>query len=247
MKVICVIPARYSSTRLPGKPLAMIAGKPMIQHVYERAREAKLPAGVLVATDNEQVFTAVKDFGGEAVMTSPHHPTGTDRLAEVAARLDDVDVIVNVQGDEPLIEPTIIDQLAGEFLTIADLKMATLAAPLLETEYDMPSAVKVVTDLEGYALYFSRSLIPHPRNQVDGQSFYKHIGIYAYRRDFLLKYAALPPTPLEKTESLEQLRALEHGHRIKVLKTEFASVGVDTPEDLELVNAIIAGRRGSAI
>ena len=245
MKAICVIPARYSSTRLPGKPLALIAGKPMIQHVYERAREAKLPARVLVATDHEQVFSAVKAFGGEVVMTSPHHPTGTDRLAEVAARLEDVDVIVNVQGDEPLIEPSIIDQLAGEFVHTPELTMATLAAPLLETEYHMPSAVKVVTDLAGYALYFSRSLIHHPRNQVAGQTFYKHIGIYAYRRDFILKFAALPPTPLEKVESLEQLRALEHGYRIKVLKTEFASVGVDTPEDLERVNAIIAGRRGT--
>jgi 3-deoxy-manno-octulosonate cytidylyltransferase (CMP-KDO synthetase) len=246
MKIICVIPARYSSTRLPGKPLALIAGKPMIQHVYERASEAKRPDQVLVATDHEQVFSAVKAFGGEVVMTSPHHATGTDRLAEVAARLEGADVIVNVQGDEPLIEPSVIDQLAAEFYQMDSLMMATLAAPLLETEFNMPSAVKVVTDLEGYALYFSRSLIPHPRNQVPGQIFYKHIGIYAYRRDFLLKYAALPPTPLEKAESLEQLRALEHGYRIKVLKTEFASVGVDTPEDLERVNAIIAGKGGSA-
>ena len=246
MKIICVIPARYSSTRLPGKPLALIAGKPMIQHVYERALEAKRPDGVLVATDHEQVYNAVKAFGGEVVMTSPHHPTGTDRLAEVAARLADVDVIVNVQGDEPLIEPDVIDRLAGEFYQTPNLTMATLAAPLLEAEYHMPSAVKVVTDLAGYALYFSRSLIPHPRNQIAGQVFYKHIGVYAYRRDFLLKYAALPPTPLEKAESLEQLRALEHGFRIKVLKTEFASVGVDTPEDLERVNAIITGKRGLA-
>lgn len=242
MKIICVIPARYSSTRLPGKPLALIAGKPMIQHVYERAREAKEPDRVLIATDHEQVYNAVKAFGGEVVMTSPHHPTGTDRLAEVAARLEGTDVIINVQGDEPLIDPAVIDQLAAEFLQTSDLMMATLAAPLLESEYNMPSAVKVVTDLAGYALYFSRSLIPYPRNQVDGQVAYKHIGIYAYRRDFLLKYAALPPTPLEKAESLEQLRALEHGYRIKVLKTEFASVGVDTPEDLERVNAIIAGK-----
>ncbi len=242
MKIICVIPARYSSTRLPGKPLALIAGKPMIQHVYERAREAKEPDRVLIATDHEQVYNAVKAFGGEVVMTSPHHPTGTDRLAEVAARLEGTDVIINVQGDEPLIDPAVIDRLAAEFLQTPDLMMATLAAPLLESEYNMPSAVKVVTDLAGYALYFSRSLIPYPRNQVDGQVAYKHIGIYAYRRDFLLKYAALPPTPLEKAESLEQLRALEHGYRIKVLKTEFASVGVDTPEDLERVNAIIAGK-----
>lgn len=247
MKVICVIPARYSSTRLPGKPLAMIAGKPMIQHVYERARQAKRPGGVIVATDHEQVFGAVRAFGGEVVMTSPDHPTGTDRLAEVAARLEGVDVIINVQGDEPLIDPAVIDQLAEEFYHDPALMMATLAAPLADEEYHMPSAVKVVTDLAGYALYFSRSLIPHPRNQnVAGLTYLKHIGIYAYRRDFLRKFAALPPTPLEKAESLEQLRALEHGYRIKVIKSEFASVGVDTPEDLERVNAILTAQGGAA-
>jgi 3-deoxy-manno-octulosonate cytidylyltransferase (CMP-KDO synthetase) len=247
MKIICVIPARYSSTRLPGKPLAMIAGKPMIQRVYERASEARRPDGVLVATDHEQVFSAVKAFGGQVVMTSPDHPTGTDRLAEVAAHLEDVDVIINVQGDEPLIAPAVIDRLAEEFHHDPGLKMATLAAPLADEEYHMPSAVKVVTDLAGYALYFSRSLIPHPRNQsVAGLTYLKHIGIYAYRRDFLLKYAALPPTPLEKAESLEQLRALEHGYRIKVITSEFASVGVDTPEDLERVNAIYTAQGGAA-
>ncbi len=246
MRIICVIPARYSSTRLPGKPLAVIAGKPMIQHVYERASEAKLPCRVLVATDHEQVFSAVKAFGGEVMMTSPHHPTGTDRLAEVAARHEDADVIINVQGDEPLIEPAVIDQLAGEFYQAPGLLMATLAAPLAEAEYHVPSVVKVVTDLAGYALYFSRSLIPYPRNPANGLTYYKHIGIYAYRRDFLLKFAALPPTPLEKAESLEQLRALEHGYRIKVLSTDFISVGVDTPEDLERANAILATQGGSA-
>ncbi len=246
MKIICVIPARYSSTRLPGKPLALIAGRPMIQHVYERASEAKLPCRVLVATDHDQVFSAVRAFGGEVMMTSPLHPTGTDRLAEVAARHEDADVIINVQGDEPLIEPVVIDQLAGEFQRDPELMMATLAAPLAEDESHMPSVVKVVTDLAGYALYFSRSLIPYPRNPANGLTYLKHIGIYAYRRDFLLKYAALPPTPLEKAESLEQLRALEHGYRIKVLATDFTSVGVDTPEDLERVNAIIAAQGGSA-
>lgn len=245
MRIICVIPARYSSTRLPGKPLAVIAGKPMIQHVYERTSQAKLPCRVLVATDHEQVLGAVRAFGGEVMMTSPHHPTGTDRLAEVAARHEDADVIINVQGDEPLIEPAVIDQLAGEFHQAPGLLMATLAAPLAETEYHVPSVVKVVTDLAGYALYFSRSLIPYPRNPANGLTYYKHIGIYAYRRDFLIKFAALPPTPLEKAESLEQLRALEHGYRIKVLSTDFTSVGVDTPEDLDRVNAILAAQGGS--
>ncbi|MDT8903801.1 3-deoxy-manno-octulosonate cytidylyltransferase [Anaeroselena agilis] len=245
MRIICVIPARYSSTRLPGKPLAVIAGKPMIRHVYERASQAKLPCRVLVATDHEQVFAAVKAFGGEVMMTSPHHPTGTDRLAEVAARHEDADVIINVQGDEPLIEPAVIDQLAEEFHRSPGLAMATLAAPLAEDEHQAPSVVKVVTDLEGYALYFSRSLIPYPRNPANGPAYQKHIGIYAYRRDFLLKFAALAPTPLEQAESLEQLRALEHGYRIKVLAANFTSVGVDTPEDLEKVNAIIAAQGGS--
>ena len=245
MRIVCVIPARYSSTRLPGKPLALIAGKPMIQHVWERARKAGRPDEVLVATDHEQVYNTVKAFGGQVVMTSPRHPTGTDRLAEVAARLDDVDVIINVQGDEPLIAPEIIDQLAGVFYDAPDLMMATLATPLAEEEYNVPSAVKVVTDLAGNALYFSRSLIPFPRAASPGLTFYKHIGIYAYRREFLLRFAVLPPTPLEKAESLEQLRALEHGYRIKVLKTDFQSIGVDTPEDLERVNAIIVGQGGA--
>lgn len=240
MKILCVIPARYSSTRLPGKPLAMIAGKPMIQHVYERARLATRPETVLVATDHELVYRAVQDFGGDVIMTSPDHLTGTDRLAEVAGQYPDADIIINVQGDEPLIAPEIIDLLAGAFDGQPELKMATLMTEMDKEEYNLASAVKVVTSLDGYALYFSRSLLPYPRNnKLPGGSLpvYKHIGIYAYRRDFLLAYAALPPTPLELTESLEQLRALEHGYKIKVLKTDFRSIGVDTPEELEKVNA----------
>jgi len=221
---------------LPGKPLADIAGKPMIQRVYERACLARRPQQVLVATDHQLVYDAVRKFGGNVIMTSPDHPTGTDRLAEVAEHYPDVDVIINVQGDEPLIAPEIIDQLAGAFDNDPDLKMATLATVMDEREYNMPSAVKVVTNLAGDALYFSRSLLPYPRVNI-GQPVYKHIGIYAYRRDFLLTYAKLPPTPLERTESLEQLRALEHGYRIKVLITDFKSIGVDTPEDLDRVNA----------
>lgn len=240
MNFLCVIPARYASTRLPGKPLAAIAGKPMIQHVYERAKKAQRPKQVLIATDHALVYDAVKAFGGTVMLTSPDHPTGTDRLAEVARAYSDIDVIINVQGDEPLIEPAIIDQLAGAFDNNADLVMATLATEMDASEYHTPSAVKVVTDLNGYALYFSRSLLPYPRVQHDALKVYKHIGIYAYRRDFLLKYADLPSTPLEKAESLEQLRALEHGFRIKVLKTDFKSIGVDTPEDLERVNKLLS-------
>ncbi|MCX7780730.1 MAG: 3-deoxy-manno-octulosonate cytidylyltransferase [Negativicutes bacterium] len=240
-KILCVIPARFASTRLPGKPLADIAGKPMIQHVYERASQAQTPQAVLVATDHPKVFDAVRAFGGQAMLTSPDHPTGTDRLAEVARSYTDVDVIINVQGDEPLIAPEVIDRLGRAFAEEPGLVMATLMTEMEEEEYYTPSAVKVVTDLKGYALYFSRSLLPYPRNPHSEMRVYKHIGIYAYRRDFLLHYASLAPTPLERAESLEQLRALEHGYKIKVLATDFKSIGVDTPEDLEKVNRLLKG------
>lgn len=241
MNVLCIIPARYSSTRLPGKPLANIAGKPMVQHVYERAVLAKRPGQVLVATDHALVYETVLKFGGQAIMTSPEHLTGTDRLAEVAGQFPEVDLIINVQGDEPLVPPQIIDQLAAAFDGHPELQMATLMTEMDQSEYNTPSAVKVVTDLQGYALYFSRSLLPFPRND-HSVPVYKHVGIYAYRRDFLLTYAKLDPTPLEKTESLEQLRALEHGYRIKVLKTDFKSIGVDTMEDLEKVNLLFKNK-----
>ena len=238
MKVLCVIPARYASTRLPGKPLSMICGKPMIQRVYEQACKAELPEKVVVATDHELVFDAVKAFGGNVIMTSPDHPSGTDRLAEVALNYSDVDVIVNVQGDEPMIPPEVIDELAQAFEEDSGLSMATLKVEMQKEDYDNPAAVKVVTDLNGYALYFSRSQIPYPRNMPADYKVFKHVGIYAYRRDFLLKYAALAPTSLERAESLEQLRALENGYKIKVLESDFQGVGVDTPEDLARVNEI---------
>lgn len=239
MNILCVIPARYSSTRLPGKPLADIAGKPMIQHVYERAALAKKPTTVLVATDHPLVYQAVHSFGGTVMMTSADHPTGTDRLAEVAEHFSTADIIINVQGDEPLIDPQVIDELAAAFEQDTDLAMATLMTEMPDHELTSPNAVKVITDINGYALYFSRSLIPFPRVKEVGLSVHKHLGIYAYRRDFLLKYAKLAPTPLERTESLEQLRALEHGYKIKVIKTNFQSIGVDTLEDLERVNQLL--------
>ena len=238
MKAICVIPARYSSTRLPGKPLKLIAGVPMICRVYDRASQAKLIDKAIVATDDERIFKAVKEYGGEVMMTRADHPTGTDRLAEVAAAFDDVDVIVNVQGDEPLIEPSLIDDLISLFNDDIDLQMATVSTELKEeSEINNPNNVKVISDLNGYALYFSRSVIPYPRN-TGKSKVYKHIGIYAYRRDFLLKYAKMSPTPLEQSESLEQLRALENGYKIKVLKSDNQFIGVDTEEDLKLVNEI---------
>jgi len=238
MKTICVIPARYSSTRLPGKPLKLIAGVPMICRVYDRASKAKLIDKAIVATDDERIFNAVKKYGGESMMTRADHPTGTDRLAEVAAAFENVDLIVNVQGDEPLIDPSLIDNLISLFDDDSDLQMATVATELKEeSEINNPNNVKVISDLNGYALYFSRSVIPYPRNA--GKSpVYKHIGIYAYRRNFLLKYAKMLPTPLEKSESLEQLRALENGYKIKVLHSDNKFIGVDTEEDLKLVNDI---------
>ena len=238
MKVLCVIPARYASTRLPGKPLALIAGKPMIQHVYERACHAVMPQEVVVATDSKIVADAVKEFGGKVMMTSPDHPSGTDRLAEVALSYPDIDVIVNVQGDEPMIPPEVIDRLAQAFADDNDLKMATLKTLMGEEDYNNPNAVKVVTDQNGYALYFSRSLLPYPRNRKADFKVYKHVGIYAYRRSFLLSYAAYEPTPLEQIEGLEQLRVLENGQRIKVLESKFQGIGIDTQEDLDAINAL---------
>ena len=238
MKILCVIPARYASTRLPGKPLADIVGKPMIQHVYERSAQATIPQQVVVATDDEKVFQAVQQFGGKVVMTSSEHQTGTDRLAEVASKYAEVDVIINVQGDEPLIDPKVIDELAREFLNDTALQMASVMSIMDTEDYQNPNAVKVVTDLNNNALYFSRSLLPYPR--VAGKAnVYKHIGIYAYKKDFLLKFAKLEPTPLEQSESLEQLRALENGYKIKMIKTKAKFIGVDSIEDLQTVNELL--------
>ncbi|MBQ6297368.1 MAG: 3-deoxy-manno-octulosonate cytidylyltransferase [Selenomonadaceae bacterium] len=238
MKSICVIPARYSSTRLPGKPLKDICGKPMICRVYERSSLAKSVAEVIVATDDERIFQAVEKNHGRAMMTRVDHKTGTDRLAEVAEKFPDVEVIVNVQGDEPLIEPSLIDELVAEFSKDKNLQMATVATELLDAEeMNNPNNVKVVLDKNNNALYFSRSLIPYPRN-VGKAKVFKHIGIYAYRRNFLLDYAKMEPTPLEQSESLEQLRALENGFKIRVIKSSCRFVGVDTEEDLKLVNEI---------
>lgn len=237
MNVLCVIPARFASTRLPGKPLKDIAGKPMICRVYDRASQAAKISKTIVATDDERILNAVQEHGGEAMMTRKDHPTGTDRLAEVAASFPEAELIINVQGDEPLIEPSLIDELAGVFEQDPELQMATVKTEITdEEEKTNPNNVKVVTDKNGYALYFSRSLMPYPRHE--GCPVYKHIGIYAYKRDFLLQYAKMESTPLESAESLEQLRALENGYRIKVVETKAKFVGVDTAEDLEKVNEI---------
>lgn len=249
MKITAIIPARYGSTRFPGKALADILGRPMIQHVYERTRQATLINQTIVATDDQRIADAVISFGGDVVMTSPKHETGTDRLAEVAAKLD-CDLVVNVQGDEPLIEPAMIDQAIRPFLTDSSIKMGTLKSRI-QQQGDLlsPNLVKVVTNGDDNALYFSRSPIPFYRDswqtllntdfKPEQQPCFKHVGLYVYRRDFLLEYAAWPQTSLEVAEKLEQLRALENGVKIKVIETEFESVGVDTPQDLEKVIKLI--------
>lgn len=242
MKITAVIPARYASTRFPGKALAEIDGRPMIQHVYQRTAQSRLVGRVIVATDDLRIADAVTAIGGEAIMTSTGHETGTDRLAEVAAGLD-ADIIVNVQGDEPLIDPAMIDLAIQPLLEEADLQMATVKSRIkCLHDFLSPNVVKVVTDNRGNALYFSRSPLPFFRDKwkdLKDESFccgkllcYKHVGLYVYRRDFLLKFAALPAAFLETSEKLEQLRAIENGVKIRVVETDFESIGVDTPDDL---------------
>lgn len=251
MRVTAVIPARYASSRFPGKPLAEIHGKPMIQWVYERTAQSQTVARVIVATDDERIAAAVRAFGGEVCMTRADHPTGTDRLAEVAAGLED-DLIVNVQGDEPLIDPMMIDEAVAPLLADPTAVMGTLMSRIDSVEdFLSPNVVKVVPDGKGNALYFSRAPVPFPRDYQDDLAahfekltLYRHIGLYVYRRPFLLTFPTLPATPLERTEQLEQLRALEHGYGIKVALTARVSHGVDTPADLERVRRAAAELAG---
>ncbi len=233
MKILGVIPARYGSTRFEGKPLVMIEGYTMIEWVYRRALKSNLDS-VVIATDDERIYNEVIRFKGNVVMTSKNHPTGTDRIAEVAKKYSDYELIINIQGDEPLIEPEMINSLIEPFKENTELVMGTLKHKIKE-EKDVinPNIVKVITDKNDFAIYFSRSPIPYDRNEF--KNYYRHIGIYAYKNDFLLKYSAMLPTELEKAESLEQLRAIENGHKIKVINTEFEVKGVDTPKDLEEV------------
>jgi len=241
--VVAIIPARYASTRLPGKPLADIAGRPMIQHVYERAARARGVARALVATDDERIADAVRAFGGDLVMTGTH-ATGTDRLAEVARGLD-ADVLVNVQGDLPLLDPDTIAACVAVFQDDATLEMASLMTPIRDdAEYRNPNVVKVVTRADGCALYFSRSPLPYWRGDRGAALFgRRHIGLYAYRRDALLTLAAAPRSALECAEELEQLRALERGMRIRMIEVDSAPPEVDTAEDLERVRRLVEGQR----
>ena len=237
MKIIGIIPARYASTRFPGKPLADILGKPMIQHVYERAKKAESLCEVLVATDDARIYDCVKSFGGHAVMTASELPNGTARC-EQAVRLwgGNADAVINIQGDEPLLDPVMIDE-AAELLR--EDECVTLCRELSE-DFTNPNAVKVVISQDGHALYFSRSVIPYKRNKSD-LPFYQHIGIYGYSIDFLKKYVSLPASPLSEAESLEQLKILEHGLkiRVKVTSSGHESIGVDTPEDLRRVREVM--------
>jgi len=244
MKVAAFIPARYASTRLPGKPLADIHGKTLVERVYERACDCALIDTVTVATDDDRIFMAVKAFGGEVVMTSADHRSGADRIAEAVAMDPEADIIVNIQGDEPLISPVAVDSAIRPLLENPDVDMSTLKTAITdEAEFFDPHSVKVVTDARGRALYFSRSPIPYsarPFNERKGPPF-KHIGLYVYRRDFILNFSDLGHSPLEDSESLEQLRVLEHGHIIEVVETDYNPVSVDTPEDLLQVREIFAG------
>lgn len=241
-KTAIIIPARYGSSRLEGKPLLKVAGKPVIQWVYEKAMRAKLADMIIVATDDERIYNAVKAFGGEVEMTSINHKCGSDRIREVVDRHPEISYIVNLQGDEPLIEPSAIDEVIKnvKYDDLADI--STLVRVLHdENEINNPNLVKCVKDKNGFALYFSRSKIPYERNPIEGE-FYGHLGIYGYKREALVKMASLARTPLEKTESLEQLRALENGMKIKTSVVDFVPVGIDTADDLEKFRQIVEKR-----
>jgi len=241
MKVAAFIPARYASTRLPGKPLADIHGKTLVERVYERAQACSLIDTIIVATDDERIFEAVKGFGGEAVMTSADHRSGADRIAEAVQKVHEAGIIVNIQGDEPLISPEAVDSAIRPLLEDPGVDISTLKTAITEeAEFLDPHAVKVVTDSRGRALYFSRSPIPYFSGAFDDRKTrpFKHIGLYVYRRDFILNFSDLPHSPLEDSESLEQLRALEHGRVIEVIETDYNPVSVDTPEDLTRVREI---------
>lgn len=260
MPAIVIIPSRYASSRFPGKPLCLLSGKPMIRHVYERAKKARLVQDVFVATDNKLIYDTVEGFGGKAIMTSEAHQSGTDRIAEAVQKLQTTDIIVNVQGDEPMIHPQMVDDV----ISLMDDDRASIGtlAKRIENIIEAldPNIVKVVFNAEGFALYFSRAPIPYHRDSnelvvtsneskdKDNHSlnklvtcyYFKHIGIYAYRKDVLLSLSKLPSTRLEDIEKLEQLRALENGFRIKVKETGFETIGVDTPMDLERVERCLS-------
>jgi 3-deoxy-manno-octulosonate cytidylyltransferase (CMP-KDO synthetase) len=245
VKAVGVIPARYGSRRFPGKPLADLHGRPMVQWVWERVCQSRRLSRVIVATDDDRIYKTVSAFGGEAMMTREDHPSGTDRVAEVVANMD-VEAVLNIQGDEPLLDGEVLDVLISAFDTEPGLDMVTLAARFRGNTREVdPNAAKVVVDREGYALYFSRWPIPYVHHEPPGTNWkgpLQHVGVYGFRKDFLMTFAALEPTPLEEIEGLEQLRALEHGYRIKVVEVDHMPLNVDTEEDLDRIRAIVKER-----
>lgn len=244
--IVCIIPSRYESSRFPGKPLADLCGKPMIQHVYERVAGAGAVPYVAVATDDQRIYDAVRKFGGNAVMTAATHRSGTDRISEAVSSLNlSADaIVVNIQGDQPIFEPVQVDEVIAPLIADAGIPMSTLIYKIiLDEEITHPHAVKVVLDHQGFALYFSRATIPFVRDKKLHADYYKHHGIYAYRRDFLDVFTKLPEGKLERLEALEQLRALEYGYKIKCIITAHDSVEVDNEQELDRVRSILLGRK----
>ena len=241
MKCAAIIPARFGSTRFPGKPLALIKGKPMIQWVYENTAACGLVGKTVVATDSEEIRNAVCGFGGEAVMTSPDHETGTDRIAEAAENID-AELIINVQGDEPVLPAAAIEEAVLPLVNDSTIPMGTLKTKILKKEeISDTNIVKVITDINDFALYFSRSVVPFDRDVNNEVDFYRHIGLYVYRKDFLFKVSKMEQTLLEKAEKLEQLRVLENGYSIMVKETDYYPVGVDVPDDIFKVEKLMNG------
>ena len=244
-KTAIIIPARWASSRLPGKPLLELAGKPLVQHVWERCKKIREAEEVIIATDDMRIAEAAFAFGADVALTSAKHPSGTDRITEVAKKLPDFDIILNVQGDEPFIEPVLIRRLISVLKKEKSLAMSTAACPLAEGDLENPNCVKVVTGLTGDALYFSRSPIPCDRDGDAKPARFRHLGIYGYRRKFLWDFVKWKQTPLEKSEKLEQLRALEHGAKIRVIPTKTVGPGVDTAEDAKRAEKILAAGKRS--
>lgn len=239
-KVVAVIPARYASSRFPGKPLAKIHGKPMIQWVYERVKGVEDINDVYVATDDEIIFNTVKSFGGKIIMTSKEHKSGTDRISEAVHKIaDDIDIVLNIQGDEPMIKKEMIKELIGAFEDNS-VNMATLKKRIYEKEdIDNPNIAKVITDENNDAIYFSRSTIPYNRDGVENIKYFKHIGVYGYKKEFLMEFSNLKESKLEQLEQLEQLRVIENGYKIRVIETQNESIGVDLPEHIKKVESLL--------
>ncbi|MCI9259584.1 MAG: 3-deoxy-manno-octulosonate cytidylyltransferase [Romboutsia sp.] len=239
-KVVAVIPARYASSRFPGKPLAKIHDKPMIQWVYERVKGVEGITDVYVATDDERIFDTVECFGGKVIMTSKDHKSGTDRISEAISKIDDdIDIVLNIQGDEPMIKKEMISQLISAF-DDESVNMATLKKRLYdEDDINNPNIAKVITDVNNDATYFSRSTIPYNRDGKDDIKYFKHIGVYGYKKDFLMKFSNLKKSNLEELEQLEQLRVIENGYKIRVIETEYESIGVDLPEHIDKVESLL--------